>query len=521
MKTKTYIILYLLIFLLALTLRLYSINHLQGFNENGLYAEPIQGDEPTFYELGKHVFLGDGPVEFFIWNLWSHKEVPHLNSFYPPFYPYIIGTIFSIFGESSFVVRVFSLFISLITVCLVGIFGLRLYNKEVGLLAMFLIAINPAHVFNSGLITREPLFTFLVFIFLILFYFAVINRNLFYWILVGALLGILTITNYFGFILLGVVLIILLIKHRRIKLSYAIISLILFTLVILPVGIQTYREFGTPFHSDLSYYKYTDDYRESYYEDVPPTFSSFLELSLTEKIYPRLFGVGRVLVTLPRLFTPVIFSFVLLSLFFLDSFILVNLAFFSVFLIIFILFTGPSYLIGEKYFIQFLPTMLIAVSVVFKKGFNKLKSGAKRPKIIILIILVFTLFFSLGEIQHDLEDYSKADKSLFDMGGWIKENTPADSFIMSFSSPTLHYLTERIVINNPYTRTALMNPNELKEESKTIHIEQVKKYNVSFLLIRTDDQLERKIINGFDGLNPEEVHREGKFVLYKFNFKPE
>ena len=129
MKTKTYIILYLLILLLALTLRLYSINHLQGFNENGLYAEPIQGDEPTFYELGKHVFLGDGPVEFFIWNLWSHKEVPHLNSFYPPFYPYIIGTIFSIFGESSFVVRVFSLFISLITVCLVGIFGPRLYNK--------------------------------------------------------------------------------------------------------------------------------------------------------------------------------------------------------------------------------------------------------------------------------------------------------------------------------------------------------------------------------------------------------
>ena len=191
--------------------------------------------------------------------------------------------------------------------------------------------------------------------------------------------------------------------------------------------------------------------------------------------------------------------------------------FFIIFLVTFILATGPSYLIGEKYFIQFLPTMLIVSSVTFKKIFEKLRSKARYWNVVILIVLTFTLLFSLAGIQHDLENYSKVDKSLLDMGKWIRENTPADSVIMSFSPPTLHYLTDRVIINNPYTRTILIDPNDLKEESKTIHLEQVRRYNVSFLLIQTNDLMERKIINGFDELNPEEIHNDGKFILYKFN----
>ena len=526
MKFRLYVALFIFIFFLAIFLRLYSINNYHGVSFNGMFSEPLYGDEAAYYELGRNVYLGEGPVEYVIWDLWAHNNIPHLHSFYPPFFAYLIGPLFYIFGESTFVIRLFMLIISLSTVILTYYIGAKIYDKKIGLLAMFFMAINPFHVFHSGLIMIETLFTFLVTLSITFAYFAISKGKLVHWIFLGIFLGLSTITRYFGFLLLISLLLILIIRWRKINWKYFCYFAAIFILVILPVGIQTYKEFGTPFYSTSIYMKYVD-HRLTYYEPVKPSFDSYFGQPISKIIYDRLYGVGRILTTLPRIFNPFIFAFLFLSILFIDKFIFLSLGLFFVFNSLLVLSIGPGYLIGERYLIYFVPVLYVISSVAFYKILFDKKFDEKYKNIVVIIILMLTFVSSLAMIQYQTNDYPNPenrkilgfnDLDLSLMGKWIRDNIPEEAVVMSDSTYLLRYFSNRSVVFNPYIRTSSTDPEKLSQEAKNIHIEQVKRFNVSYLLIEPKGETSNEnILFGFNSFKPILLHKEGNFSLYRIN----
>lgn len=508
--------------MIAVALRVYSMQHYVGVNSNGFNAEPLYGDEAAYYELGRNVYLGEGPVEYVVWDLWAHNEVPHLHSFWPPFFAYLIGALFYIFGESIFVIRLFAFIISLLTVILTYYIGSKIYDNKIGLIAMFLIAINPFHIFHSGLIMIENLFTFFVLLFIFFAYKSFYHGKLIYWILLGLSLGIATITRYFGFLLLIGLMIIIFIRRKNIKISYALISLIIFLFVILPVGIQTYKNFGSPFYSTSTYMKYVD-HRVSYYEPNPPSLEKYLSRPIGELVYERLYGVGRVIVLFPQIITPIIFALLFLSLIFIDRFSKFVLTFFVIFYFFIILSIGPGYLIGERYLIYFVPSLLIIAAYSMKSLVDKDNRHIKHA---VVAMLIFTFLFSSARIINFFDEYPTPeqrnilgfnDKDIYEMSLWIKRNTHKDDVMMSDSFSISRFFFDRRIVNNPYPRIISMNLNDYSEEAKTIHIDQAKKFNVSYLMITPRSGDREEILYGFSEFEPELIKNISGVYLYKLD----
>ncbi len=69
--------------------------------------------------------------------------------FHPPGYFFILWTWAKLFGTSEIAVRVPSAVFGLITIYLVFLIGQKIYSRNLGLLAAFLLAINPLHIYYS------------------------------------------------------------------------------------------------------------------------------------------------------------------------------------------------------------------------------------------------------------------------------------------------------------------------------------------------------------------------------------
>lgn len=67
----------------------------------------------------------------------------------PPFYFYSLYFLFKIFGYTTFVARVYSAILGVASVFSLYVFGKELINKQVGLIASFLLSINYFHLYYS------------------------------------------------------------------------------------------------------------------------------------------------------------------------------------------------------------------------------------------------------------------------------------------------------------------------------------------------------------------------------------
>ena len=84
------------------------------------------------------------------------------TSFRPPLYPLFLSGIYYILGYNFFIVRILQSILHGLTCLLIFLIGRNIFNRNVGITAAILFAVNPFLIFFSGEIGTETLFTFLI-----------------------------------------------------------------------------------------------------------------------------------------------------------------------------------------------------------------------------------------------------------------------------------------------------------------------------------------------------------------------
>ena len=128
----------LVIFSLALFLRLL---HFSQSVDNPLLYHPVL-DEAYYIEMGGHIAGGMG---------WQDEGRAF---FMDPLYGYLLGSIFSIFGEDLSVVRLFQILLDSLNVLLIYAIGIRMWSRSAGIAAAVIYAVYKIAFFYTLLILK-------------------------------------------------------------------------------------------------------------------------------------------------------------------------------------------------------------------------------------------------------------------------------------------------------------------------------------------------------------------------------
>jgi 4-amino-4-deoxy-L-arabinose transferase-like glycosyltransferase len=87
------------------------------------------------------------------------SQVPHggPGALRPPAYPYFLGSIFALSGDSLTAGRLASALLGVVAVALIGVIAMRLWDKRTALIAMGIAAVYPPLVLLSGTLLSESL----------------------------------------------------------------------------------------------------------------------------------------------------------------------------------------------------------------------------------------------------------------------------------------------------------------------------------------------------------------------------
>jgi len=162
----------------------------------------------------------------------------------PPFYPLLIGLLTKLTGEGFLSARLISVFSGVLIIFAVYFLGKKIYSKEVGFLAAFLITIFPNRIILSSVAKSESLYTFLV-IFSASFFIVFVERKrigILASCILGLLLSALYLTRPEG-LLYTVIFIGFLLVYRKIYLNKKIIVNLLVSIAVLLVFLLLYMIF--------------------------------------------------------------------------------------------------------------------------------------------------------------------------------------------------------------------------------------------------------------------------------------
>jgi len=143
-------------------------------------------DVAAFSRLGKN-FIESGRYAF--------GENYNMGVFFPPGYPLFIGITNLFAHDLFFSARLVSFISSLITIPVFYLLGRELYNEEAGLFAAFAYAVYPLSIILGIYGNSDALFFCFFFLAIYVFLMSLKKDRLFYYLLLGILTGIATITR--------------------------------------------------------------------------------------------------------------------------------------------------------------------------------------------------------------------------------------------------------------------------------------------------------------------------------------
>jgi len=151
------------IFLVAFSLRLAWIGYVSPDPADGRY------DDTVWYDFTARK-LADGKGYVFDPTIWLDGEGNRIyeddsiggpTALWPIGYPLILSTVYTVFGGSLLAAKLLNALLGAATALALYGVGTKLFNRRVGLLAAFLLALFPSHIFFSTLTMTEVTYTFL------------------------------------------------------------------------------------------------------------------------------------------------------------------------------------------------------------------------------------------------------------------------------------------------------------------------------------------------------------------------
>lgn len=372
----------------------------------------------------------------------------------PPLYFYILYFIFKVFGYTTFIARLFSAILGVLSIYGIYLLGRELINKKIGLISALILTINPFHLYFS----QEIRPYILLFLFSIFSFFHLIKyikqthlKNSVYY---GVFTGLMLISHFFGlFILLSqlfILLFFLIINEEEKRVHFFKLSFlagIIIIIIFLPalkifIKITEIKDFWIP----------------------APTADAYT------LIFKEFFGNSEMVLTLLGVFgllyffklvkakqtrikyseiidNKVVFSFIIF------------LPWISIVLLVPLI---RSYLsvpmIISRYFIVVLPAIILIISIGILQFKNK----------IILSGFVLLLFvFSLTDIFIVKKYYTEPNKAQFrDVSNFIKDNSTREEKVYTTLSWYFQYfIKNQKLIDKPINQLF----DEIKSDTSKLY----------------------------------------------------
>ncbi|PIN86284.1 hypothetical protein COV19_05745 [Candidatus Woesearchaeota archaeon CG10_big_fil_rev_8_21_14_0_10_44_13] len=483
---------------------LYFITTTAGFDR---FLE--RGDEAYHYNIAENIHDGKGPVQDFVWTYWFRIPlIPYPSPVYPPGYHYILAGAFWLFGSSIAIAKLSSLFFYILMLVIIYLLSSRLYNRTVGVISTLIVAVNATSIYSAGIIMRESVYFFFFVLTITSLYFTFKKNEPKHYIASGILFAILTYINYLGLVFFGSIMLLFMFfiffEKRDISKKGLMMMVLAFAIIMVPLGLYTYDNFGKPFYSATNLYKYSLNWHRLMYDTSQPTLQSYLSEPPANIINAKVFTAYKMIFRLPWIFTPLILIFLILS--FIDRFLGKPTGRFmrnggsshgsaadklichlkhdlsdyeKIFLVSSIIFSmayfvsiGGWYLWRDRYFFPF---FLMGAPIAVNHVLSILKKRKKPSRVFwTALFIIATIAFSFYDLS-SLLDYTRSPQQQFlseqqgleRLGRWASANLDRHGVIMTPTWEVYHYTRMRAVMD-PYYQAKL---DEKREQSYLMQIE--------------------------------------------------
>ena len=479
---------------ISLCLKLYSID----------FSLPVNSDNLLFTLHAIAHTNGDFSQSTYVSMGWS--------LFVTPFFSLINSDNFI---DYSNMIRVLSMSVATCSIPIMYLICRKFFDQKYSLVGASLLAFEPHLNYNAGLAYTEPLFIMTI---LGSFYFVLSKETKYIipsLILAGAVLWIRP-NGFIIFFIITIIYFITLRGQKRYFRNYAL-GLTLFLIVISPIFLEKYEEYGDPFYSDYTTEIFVENYEELEWTETRELevtamdyienkgFGSFLENFGLKGFFNTLWLLSKL--SLPYLFILIPFG-VIFSLRAFDQdkkyiranwlFILLSIA--SMLIVIAV--------VPERRFLFFLLPFLIIFSVipiqrVVEYGLSTF-SFTKNQKNIFLIIVIFIVvvlsgyftIFQYGEpdmvFENEKKDFAKFAVSNLH-GEVLREFGPASDYIVYEIITNPHGQFKQFKINSDWSEYQELGGDVTPHGSVFISgkslnelVENGKEFDLKYIMVNKD-----------------------------------
>lgn len=374
-----------------------------------------------------------------------------------PVRPILLSLITAIFFKiinSEFLPRLFLLSLSMASIVGMYYLGKELYDKNVGLVASFLMSIFYLNLFFTyRLLVDLPSLTFFIFSGLFFYkYFKTNSNKMLYWAAVVVAIG--TLFKLSTAFILFACLIYLLITERLnfLKRKEMWIASLIFISILLPYLVWGYFEFGGFVLTQASAVVAPDSYFVGF-----NIMKNYLVLFPIYFSWPILIAFILGLMLMYKVF--LYFDILIKG----DKKLRRDLYLLLIFLIPFILISILINHNEDRYIITVFPTILIIASSFIILTYDFIRKNSKIFAIIVLIFaLSFTMVFQLQSADPLIKFKKDSYLQVKEAGLWLKQNSDSSDIVATKSQPQIKYYSERQTIGLPKTEQefeSLLSPN--------------------------------------------------------------
>ncbi len=528
-----------LLFLLTLGLgayfRIYFLLH-----QVGPVNEPDFGGDPCHhYNIAYNLALGNGAKTDFIFSYWfRHPNLPALTDIYPPGAHLIMAAFMKVFGINFLSARLASVTLGILSLILVFFICRRWLDFLPSLAAMLFLALNPTHIEHSATVMTPVISLF----FYLLFLYLISKKSLNYYeaLLSGLVLGFAQLTQGLAPAIAASLLLLIAVALRRhpnkkkLMLTTGL-GLAGYFLVLLPWAVVTWKYYGSPLYSNLSFYPLTDNWGEMLYQEKPPTLRGFLQTHNFWDLFQRYSKWGYKFITewqqialpiivnrISILAKPFFILMICLSLFCKAlpipkkmGLLLISL---STALLIILGSSGMGGWLAPRHYLFHVGM----ASIFFGLGLSWPLSKYKKVTIALLILVMyFSVKTTLRWVKNSDPNFWKlTSANLLEMGDWINHHLPEESRILYHMTPQdLWCVSHRQVVIEPtlsgggpdrilkemkyykvkyllldkskdvYDRSHLFDPSKLKETYPNLNLALVKEVDQKLFLYEISEKL--------------------------------
>jgi 4-amino-4-deoxy-L-arabinose transferase-like glycosyltransferase len=258
--------------------------------------------------VANSIYHGKGPTLNYVGSFF--RQYPRwglVDDWSLPLYSYYLAFAFTLGGNSVAVAKAATFFINLCTIPQLFWLAKRSYGPPIAVASALTLAVFPPHVLYASFMLKESLSMFCTVLAVSAFLWAWQARRILLPCLVAGLAaGAMGLTRNTCHAVLAVMILFALLTPTPARwIRLAVWAAVVF-FVLLPWGVVTYRDYGTPFYTYTDYFRYTPDWTVHFRNRGVPTLRDYLSQPLWTILHTKCVLLYLIIVHCWFVFTPIL-----------------------------------------------------------------------------------------------------------------------------------------------------------------------------------------------------------------------